>query len=61
MTSVQEAQVTQVLNARSTVFGENFHSIEVVLNPLVQEFLSGMIMNAEKRCMYFDNCCMKPL
>jgi tetratricopeptide (TPR) repeat protein len=62
MANVQEAQDIQVLDADSTVPGEeNLHSTWVVLNHPLQEVLPDTTMNPENKGMYFGDCCFNPL
>jgi tetratricopeptide (TPR) repeat protein len=58
MANVQEVQEIQVLDAGSTVHGEeNLHSTQVVLNHPVQVVLPDTTMNPKKKGMYFGNSC----
>ena len=60
--NVQEAQQIQFLDADGTVPGEeNLHSTQVVLNHPVQAVLTDTIINPDKKCMHFRNCCLDPL
>ena len=53
MANVQDTQEIQVLDAGSTVHGEeNLHSTQVVLNPSVQADLPDTTMNPEKKGIY---------
>ena len=60
--NVQEVQDTQVLDAGSTVPGEeNLELTQVVLNHPVQLVLSDITVNPEKNSMYLCNCCLDPV
>ena len=60
MSNVQESQEIQVLDAGSTVPGEeNLNSTQVVLNHPVQAVLQDK-KNPEQKGIYFCNCCLNP-
>ena len=62
MANVQEAQDIQVLDAGSTVPGEeNLHSTQVVLNHSVQAVLPNTPINPEKKGMSLVNYCLNSL
>jgi len=62
MANIQEVQEIQVLDAGSTVPGEeNLQSTKVVLNQSFQAVLPDKTMNPENKGMYFANCCLNPI
>ena len=62
MANVQDAQVIQVLDAVSTVPGEeNLHSSQVVLNHPVQAVLPNTTINFERKGIYILVILVQPL
>ena len=60
--NVQKAQEIQVLNAGSTLPGEQtLNSMQVVFNHPAQAVLPDTTINTEKKGMHFCNCCLNPL
>jgi tetratricopeptide (TPR) repeat protein len=55
--NIEDAQDTQVFDARSTVPEEEISdSVQLVLNPPVQAVLPDTVINPEKKGMSFGNC-----